>query len=173
MSGVFRNIDPLPPHRPASVYSPAFGAGGGHTRWVVRVWGVNSSEDSICKNFVQLTNHGELSTFLHGVSETKAQKTILLFFLNCSFLTWNRWWDQCRWIRYDRAGPYTRWCSPRSCAPRTRAGRCTWTQRSRNTQRTVLWTVEPLIHGLALGWQIYHHTPELEFLKSLWGLGTE
>jgi hypothetical protein len=32
MSGVFRNIDPPPPHRPASVYYPAFGAVGGHTR---------------------------------------------------------------------------------------------------------------------------------------------
>ncbi len=34
MSGVFRNVDP-PSHRPAS----AFGAGGGHTRWVERGWG--------------------------------------------------------------------------------------------------------------------------------------
>jgi hypothetical protein len=34
MSGVFRNIDPPPPQLPASVYPPAFGAGGGHTRWV-------------------------------------------------------------------------------------------------------------------------------------------
>jgi hypothetical protein len=33
MSGVFQNIDP---HPPASVYLPAFGAGGGHTRWVER-----------------------------------------------------------------------------------------------------------------------------------------
>jgi hypothetical protein len=39
MSGVFRNIEPLPPHRPASVYPPAFGAGGGHTRGVERGWG--------------------------------------------------------------------------------------------------------------------------------------
>ncbi len=33
MSGVFRNIDPPPPHRPASVRGRtlAFGAGGGHT----------------------------------------------------------------------------------------------------------------------------------------------
>jgi hypothetical protein len=84
MSGVFRNIDPPPPpHRPASVYPPAFGAGGGHTRWVERVWGVNSSEDAkhcsvlyICKYFVQLTSHGELSTFLHAVSETKALSTV-------------------------------------------------------------------------------------------------
>jgi hypothetical protein len=31
MSGVFRNIDPPPPHRPASVYPPAFGAGIGQS----------------------------------------------------------------------------------------------------------------------------------------------
>ncbi len=31
MSVVFQNIDPPPPHRPASVYPSAFGAGGGHT----------------------------------------------------------------------------------------------------------------------------------------------
>jgi hypothetical protein len=43
MPGVFRNIDPPSPHRPASVY--AFGAGGGHTRWVESGWGV-SSEDT-------------------------------------------------------------------------------------------------------------------------------
>jgi hypothetical protein len=36
MSGVFQNIDPPPPHRPASSYPPAFGAGEGHTRWVER-----------------------------------------------------------------------------------------------------------------------------------------
>ncbi len=41
MSGGFQNIDPPPPHRPASVYPPAFGAGVGvgHTRWVERGWG--------------------------------------------------------------------------------------------------------------------------------------
>jgi hypothetical protein len=44
MSGVFRNIDPPPPHRPPSVY--AFGAGVGHTRWLERGWEVNSSEDA-------------------------------------------------------------------------------------------------------------------------------
>ncbi len=47
MSGVFQNIDPPPPHRPATVYvPPAFGAGGGHTRWVERGWGINISEDA-------------------------------------------------------------------------------------------------------------------------------
>jgi hypothetical protein len=57
MSGVFKNIDPPPPHRPVSVY--AFGTGGGHTRWVERGWGVNILEDArhcsvlyICKYFV-------------------------------------------------------------------------------------------------------------------------
>jgi hypothetical protein len=46
MSGIFQNIDPPPPHRPASVYSPAFGAGGGHPRWVEMGWGVNILEDA-------------------------------------------------------------------------------------------------------------------------------
>ena len=47
MSGVFQNIDPPPPHRPASMYPPpAFGAGGGHTRWVERGLGVNILEDA-------------------------------------------------------------------------------------------------------------------------------
>jgi hypothetical protein len=47
MSGVFQNIDPPPPHRPASVYPlPLVRAGGGHTRWVERGWGVNILEDA-------------------------------------------------------------------------------------------------------------------------------
>jgi hypothetical protein len=60
MSGVFQNIDPPPPHCPASVCTPPpFGAGGGHTRWVERGVGVNILEDArhssvlyICKYFV-------------------------------------------------------------------------------------------------------------------------
>jgi hypothetical protein len=32
MSGVFQNIDPPPPHRPAIVYPPPLVRGGGHTR---------------------------------------------------------------------------------------------------------------------------------------------
>jgi hypothetical protein len=50
MSGVFRNINP-PPHH--------LWCGGGHTRWVEREWGVNSSEDArhcyviyMCRYFV-------------------------------------------------------------------------------------------------------------------------
>jgi hypothetical protein len=67
MSGVFRNINPPPPHPLASVYSRAFGAGVKHTRWVERWWGVNSSEDAshcsvlyICKYFVHTGRKKEL-----------------------------------------------------------------------------------------------------------------
>jgi hypothetical protein len=42
----FEILTPPSPHRPASVYPPAFGAGGGHTHWVERGWGVNSSEEA-------------------------------------------------------------------------------------------------------------------------------
>jgi hypothetical protein len=46
MSVIIQNIDPPTPNRPASVYPPAFGAGGGHIRWGREGWGVNSSEDA-------------------------------------------------------------------------------------------------------------------------------
>jgi hypothetical protein len=48
MSGVFRNIDPPPPSPPDEYVPPAFGAGGGHTRWVERGWGsiVRKTPDS-------------------------------------------------------------------------------------------------------------------------------
>ncbi len=36
MSCVFQNIDPPPPSPPGECVPPAFGAGGGHTRWVER-----------------------------------------------------------------------------------------------------------------------------------------
>jgi hypothetical protein len=52
-------LTPHPPLTALLVLPPAFGAGGGHTRWVERGWGVNSSEDArhcsvlyICKYFV-------------------------------------------------------------------------------------------------------------------------
>ncbi len=68
MSGVVRNIDPPPPNHPASVYPPPrLGAGGGHTRWVERGWGVNSSEDArhcsvlyICQYFVDITKQCQI-----------------------------------------------------------------------------------------------------------------
>ncbi len=50
---------PPPPSPPGECETPAFGAGGGHTRWVERGWGVNILEDArhssvlyICKYFV-------------------------------------------------------------------------------------------------------------------------
>jgi hypothetical protein len=54
-----KNIEPHPlTARRVCTPSP-FGAGGGHTRWVERGWGVNSSEDArhcsvlhLCKYFV-------------------------------------------------------------------------------------------------------------------------
>ncbi len=58
MSGIFQNIDPLTARR---VRTPAFGAEGGHTRWVERGWGVivedarHSSVLYICKYFVIVT----------------------------------------------------------------------------------------------------------------------
>jgi hypothetical protein len=49
---------PPTPSQPGECVPPAFGAGGGHTRWVERGWGVNSSEEArhcsilyICKYF--------------------------------------------------------------------------------------------------------------------------
>jgi hypothetical protein len=60
MSGVFRNIDTHPLTDRRVCTPPAFGAGGGHTRWFERGWGVNSSKDArhcsvlyICQYFVQ------------------------------------------------------------------------------------------------------------------------
>jgi hypothetical protein len=46
MSGVFQNIDPPPPHRPASVYPPAFGAGEDTLARGRGGGGVNSSEEA-------------------------------------------------------------------------------------------------------------------------------
>jgi hypothetical protein len=61
MSDVFQNIDPPTPSPPGECVPPAFGAGGGHTRWVERGVGVNILEDAghssvlyICKYFVVL-----------------------------------------------------------------------------------------------------------------------
>jgi hypothetical protein len=59
MSGVFQNIDPPSPHRPASVYPPAFDARGRTHSLGGEGVGVNILEDArhssvlyICKYFV-------------------------------------------------------------------------------------------------------------------------
>ncbi len=65
MSDVFRNIYPQP-----------LGRGGGHTRWLERGWGVNSTEDArlcsvlyLCKYFVQQAylRSLNLSTQVQGI----------------------------------------------------------------------------------------------------------
>jgi len=72
MSGVFQNIDPPPPNRPASVYPPAFGAGGGHTRWVERGWEVNSSEDARHCSVLYLCKYFVIQLLLELVTESHA-----------------------------------------------------------------------------------------------------
>ncbi len=73
MSGVvFRNIDP-PPHRPL--------VGGGHTSWVERGWGVNSSEDArhcsvLYKQYVSTLR----SNILRKLYETKYDAQSKLYF---------------------------------------------------------------------------------------------
>jgi hypothetical protein len=59
MFGVFQNIEPLPHPLTARRVCTAFGAGGGHSRWVERGVGGNNFEDAkhssvlyICKYFV-------------------------------------------------------------------------------------------------------------------------
>jgi hypothetical protein len=71
MSGVFQIIDPPPPSPLGECVPPTFGAGGGHTRWVERGWGVNSLEDArhcsvpcICKYFVN-EKHGHYVVFVN------------------------------------------------------------------------------------------------------------
>ncbi len=66
MSGVFQNIDPPPPSPPGecALYSPAFGAGGGHIRWVERGWGVNILEDAIHCSVLHISKY-----FVGGVLE--------------------------------------------------------------------------------------------------------
>jgi hypothetical protein len=58
MAGVFQILTPHPPPPTARRVCPAFGAGGGHTRWLEGGWGVNILEDVrhssvlyVCKHF--------------------------------------------------------------------------------------------------------------------------
>ncbi len=77
MAGVFQNIDPPPtPLTARRVCTPAFGAGGGHTRWVEKGGGVNILEDArhssvlyVCKYFVDLDISG-LVYFVHYEAPT-------------------------------------------------------------------------------------------------------
>jgi hypothetical protein len=86
MSGVFQNIDPPPHHRLPSMTPPPFGASGGHTRWVERGCGVNSSEDArhcsvlyICKYFVMQMLTAAMMALSAEVKEpSRTYGTILL-----------------------------------------------------------------------------------------------
>jgi hypothetical protein len=66
MSGVFQNIDPPPPHRPASVYPPAFGAG--EDTLAAIVWSLEDANTAlysiICKYFVNSSICNVLYTWL-------------------------------------------------------------------------------------------------------------
>ncbi len=71
MAGVFQNIDPPPPSAPGASVPPAFGAGGGHTRWLERGvgGGVNNLEDVrhssvlyVCKYFMGQSHETALYT---------------------------------------------------------------------------------------------------------------
>ncbi len=73
-----QNIDPPPPHRPASVYPPAFGAGGGQTLWVERGVGVSifwKTPDTalyyICKYFVP--NPSQITSLDPGYTQSPIQ----------------------------------------------------------------------------------------------------
>jgi hypothetical protein len=55
-------LTPHPPHRPASVYPPAFGAGGGHTRWLERGVGgqyFGRRQTQLCTLYVHTAGVGE------------------------------------------------------------------------------------------------------------------
>ncbi len=62
---------PTPSPPPGECVPPPLMRGGGHTRWVKRGWGANSSEDDrhwsvlyICKYFVRRTNRISSVTFI-------------------------------------------------------------------------------------------------------------
>jgi hypothetical protein len=77
MSGVFQNIDPPPPHCPASVYPLAYGAGGGHTRWVERGVGANILEDARHSSVLYMCNYFVVYTFSSNKTQYNCVKTYL------------------------------------------------------------------------------------------------
>jgi hypothetical protein len=66
MSGVFQNINPRPvPSPPGECVPPAFGRGGGHTRWVERGWGINILEDARHCSVLYTRKYFVISRFKH------------------------------------------------------------------------------------------------------------
>ncbi len=72
------SVDLPPPHRPASVVYPplAFGAEGGHTRWVERGWGVNSSEDARHCSVLYLSKYFVATAFVYFTNKVHKYKHI-------------------------------------------------------------------------------------------------
>ncbi len=80
---------PPPPHRQGECVPSTLGAGGGHTRWLERGWGVNSSEDArhcsvlyICKYFVGSTYYFAIGA--KSKDTTKFRKFAIFSIIWCS-----------------------------------------------------------------------------------------
>jgi hypothetical protein len=75
MSGVFQNIDPQPPpSSPGECVLTAFGAGGGHTRWVERGGdgGVNILVDVRHNSVLYVCKY-----FVHGADQRERRAAML------------------------------------------------------------------------------------------------
>jgi hypothetical protein len=89
MPGVFQKIEPPPPSLPGECVPPAYGAWGGHTRWVERGVGGQyfgrrrySSVLYICKYFVLFAFAGSMCSVPEG--EVGQQLLPTLFLLTYS-----------------------------------------------------------------------------------------
>jgi hypothetical protein len=87
MYGVFRNIGPPSPHRSASVYPLAFGARGGHTRWVERGWGVNISEDARHCSVLYIYKYFVISSITFKIIPTYAYVQIVHVYMYVNIVT--------------------------------------------------------------------------------------
>ncbi len=126
MSGVFQNIDPPPPHPRASVYPPAFGAGGGHTAlystYVSTLWLLCTSK---CWPVLQGHHDNGRARAVprgHGGADAHAQAILFYSILLCAGPSW-------RWTRVS-SSPWTWWSRCSSSRPRPRSAR-SWTSTPR------------------------------------------
>jgi hypothetical protein len=75
MSGVFQNIDPPPPHCPASVYTPPLVRGEDTLAGGRGGWGVNILEDARHSSVLYICNYFVLIT----MQQTERSETVLRF----------------------------------------------------------------------------------------------